>query len=152
MAFVVKAEPLQVRVLGTAFNVVNHQDRMSVTLVEGKVEVQAAGNSINELKPNEHYSWQAASQQGAIETLSETQYYTSWREEVWTFDETSLREIAQQLEYDYGKTVNIANNQLAEMKLSGSAPAKNLESLVKGISMSLGITVQIKPNQITFTP
>lgn len=152
MAFVVKADPLQVRVLGTGFNVVNRSERTSVTLIEGKVEVQATGTAVSELKPNEHYSWQTSSQQQEIRTISEPKIYTSWREQVWHFEQTSLREIAQQLEHDYGKTVRIEDAQLADKKLSGSAPAKNLESLVKGISTSLGMKAEIRSNQIIFTP
>ncbi len=152
MAFVVKAEPLQVRVLGTSFNVVNRDERTAVTLIEGKVEVQASGGTANELKPNEHYSWQANSQQDDITTITDAKLYTSWREQIWYFEQTSLREIVQQLEHDYGKTVIVKNTQLAEKKLSGSAPAKNLESLVKGISTSLGVQVEIRSNQIIFTP
>ncbi|MEL6968737.1 MAG: FecR domain-containing protein [Bacteroidota bacterium] len=152
MAFVVRADPLQVQVLGTGFNVVNRPERTTVTLIEGKVEVQASDAEKNELRPNDHYIWQAASKQDEIQTITEPKLYTSWREQVWHFEQTPLREIAQQLEHDYGKTVVIEDAQLVEKELSGSAPAKNLESLIKGITTSLGIQAQIKSNQIIFTP
>ncbi len=152
MAFVVKADPLHVQVLGTGFNVVNRPERAAVTLIEGKVEVLASGTEKSELRPNDHYIWQAASQKDKIQTIANPKLYTSWREQIWNFEQTPLREIAQQLEHDYGKAVVIADAQLAEKKLSGSAPAKNLESLVKGIGTSLGVKAQIKSNQIIFTP
>ena len=152
MAFVVKAEPLQVKVLGTSFNMVNRDKRTAVTLIEGKVQVQAPSGATSELKPNEHYSWQTSSQQDEIQMISDARLYTSWREQVWYFEQTSLREIAQQLEHDYGKVVIVKNAQLAEKKLSGSAPAKNLESLIKGISTSLGIQVEIRSDRIIFAP
>lgn len=152
MPFIVEAEPLSVRVLGTSFNVVNHDERTAVTLIEGRVEVQAADDSVDELKPNEHYTWQAVSQQSEIKTIAVAKLHTSWRQQVWHFEQTPLHEIAQQLEHDYGKTVIIDDAQLAGKKLSGSAPAKDLESLVKGISTSLGMQVEIRTNQIIFTP
>lgn len=150
MAFVVQASPLNVRVLGTSFNLTNRPQRTAVTLVEGKVEVQGATDEVAILDPNQQYTWQAATKAGTTQDIN-PQSYTSWRSQVWQFEQTPLREVAQQLQDDYGKTVVMTNAQLADKKLSGTAPAKSLTNLVNGIATSLGLQVKVTADQIIFS-
>lgn len=150
MAFVVQAAPLNVRVLGTSFNVVNRTQRAAVTLIEGKVEVKTTAAETAVLNPNQQYTWQPAAESGSVRTIADPKSYTSWRQQIWHFEQTPLREIAQHLQEDYGKTVVMKNAQLADKKLSGTAPAKSLTGLVNSIAASLGLQVEITTDQIVF--
>lgn len=151
MAFVVHAKPLDVRVLGTSFNLVNRTDNAALTLVEGKVAIEAGQQQKTIVQPHQQYTWHENAQNGQLQDVVSPERYASWRQSVWHFEQTPLRDIAQQLQDNYGKTVIFQDTQLAEKTLSGSAPAKTLPGLVKGIAASLSLRVEVMADQIVFS-
>ncbi|WP_367392514.1 FecR family protein [Lewinella sp. LCG006] len=149
MPFVVKANTLDIKVLGTEFNVVNRSNRRQVTLVEGSVSIEDQGQSPELLRPAQQYRWQTDQAPQIIEVATET--FTDWRNNRWHFDQMPLSEIAIRIEEHYGKNVIIANDELQQHSLSGTAPAKNLDMLISAISVSLGINAQVDGERVIFS-
>ena len=149
MPFVVKANTLGIKVMGTEFNVVNRSNRRQVTLVEGSVSIVDQGQSSQVLRPAQQYYWQA-NEPSQIREVT-TAIFTDWRNDRWHFDQMLLSEIALRIEEHYGKDVIIANGELQQHSLSGTAPAKNLKMLINAISVSLGINAQIDGERIIFS-
>ena len=77
--FVVTTEKLQVRVLGTQFNLSSGygSDRAEVVLVEGRVRVHSASGRTEELLPDQRYLESAA---GAVVDTVDTESFTAWKE------------------------------------------------------------------------
>ncbi len=149
MPFVVKANTLGIKVLGTEFNVVNRSNRRQVTLVEGSISIVDQGQTPQVLRPAQQYYWQV-DQAPQIHEVT-TKAFTDWRNDRWHFDQMPLSEIALRIKEHYGKDVIIANDGLQQHSLSGTAPAKNLDMLINAISVSLGINAQIDGEQIIFS-
>ncbi|WP_020538358.1 FecR family protein [Lewinella cohaerens] len=149
MPFVVKANTLGIKVMGTEFNVVNRSNRRQVTLVEGSVSIVDQGQPFQVLRPAQQYYWQA-NEPSQIREVT-TAIFTDWRNDRWHFDQMPLSEIALRIEEHYGKDVIIANGELQQHSLSGTAPAKNLKMLINAISVSLGINAQIDGERIMFS-
>lgn len=149
MPFIVKANSLDIKVLGTEFNVVNRSNRKQVTLVEGSVSILDQPQPLKVLEPQQQYNWQKH-QLPLIKTVK-TKTFTDWRNQRWHFDEMPLEDIALRIEEHYGKEVIISNKDLNKQSLSGTAPAENLEMLIKAISLSLDLDAQLKGERIIFS-
>ena len=98
--FYVKTKSLDVKVLGTSFNVNARENSCVTTLVEGLVRMKHGLQDSVEL----HAGQQACvSGIGKIHVQEvDTRYYTSWMNNMFAFRETPLREIANVLEEWYG--------------------------------------------------
>ncbi|MEM1217015.1 MAG: FecR domain-containing protein [Bacteroidota bacterium] len=150
MAFHIHASPLEVRVLGTEFSLSNRKDATALALVEGKVAVQTENSPEQQLVPNQRYQWSAVEGRAQVDTFTNAQTYTAWRAGVWHFEQTPFRDIVQQLEDNYGKTVIVRDQDLLDKKLTGAAPATRLEGLVNSIAASLGVQVSLEVERIEF--
>lgn len=149
MPFVVKANTLGIKVMGTEFNVVNRSNRRLVTLVEGSISIEDQGQSSQILRPTQQYYWRKNEAPQVREVT--TEIFTDWRNNRWHFDQMLLPEIALRIEEHYGKDVIIANGELQQHSLSGTAPAKNLKMLINAISVSLDINAQVDGERIIFS-
>src|SRR5690625_7177163 len=66
-----------------------------------------------------------------------TKIYTSWITNVWTFDQTSVEEIALRIDKVFGKEVVILSDGLKDKTLSGTISSDNLGLIMEGLSMVL---------------
>ena len=98
--FHVLANGVDIKVLGTSFNVNARENSCVTTLVEGLVRMKHGLQDSVEL----HAGQQACvSGIGKIHVQEvDTRYYTSWMNNMFAFRETPLREIANVLEEWYG--------------------------------------------------
>lgn len=108
--FIVKTSSMQVRVLGTSFNLKtdNKDNTIKTTLETGKVTINdLKGKSLISMLPGQMASYNIHN--GAIEILNvNTDIYTLWRKGLIILDKASLNEIAEKIESIYN--VNIAIN------------------------------------------
>jgi ferric-dicitrate binding protein FerR (iron transport regulator) len=147
MAFNVTAEPLQVQVLGTIFNLVNRKNRQQLTLVEGSVVVNAIDQPTVTLKPGEQYNWVSSQQKGQKKSV-ETQLFTDWRNHIWHFQSTSLREVAQRIEDHFGVHVKFTEDHLKERTISGALPATQLSQIIEILQTTLNISISKDQTQL----
>ena len=113
--FVVKGGLLDIKVLGTKFNMRNYEDEASsVTLVEGKVEVATAdeGERLT-LRPREQVVY---SPETGI-TLNrdvDTDVWRAWTKGELIFRDQPLRAICRELERKFNVRIDIRDPRLAE--------------------------------------
>lgn len=105
--FVVEADGREVRVLGTAFNVVNHDDAFSVAVERGVVSVRTRSTA----KPTRLTAGGRIRQAGEaaprIDVLNPSAVAT-WRSGVLVYREAALDEVAQDLSRYFGKPVTVS--------------------------------------------
>ena len=108
--FIVEAKEVDVRVLGTSFNVNARENSCVTTLVEGCVRMRHGMLDSVEL----HAGQQALlTGVGKIRVQEvDTRYYTSWMDNMFAFREAPLREIAEVLENWYGCECRFENPAL----------------------------------------
>lgn len=105
--FVVAADDHEIRVLGTAFNVVNHDGRFSVGVVRGLVSVSGDGFA----EPVRLAVGDRAEQAGsatAVVSAGDPDEASAWRQGVLIYRETDLGKVADDLSRYLNKPVSIS--------------------------------------------
>ena len=150
-SFIVQANKLNIRVLGTKFNIDAYTDNasISVALVEGSVMLQGNAGSLNkdlmELKPN-----QVATLNPTDQTLSKTDVpdlykYTAWINGRIVFYGDPIQTVVKKLEKWYNVEIVISDSKLEDYKFTGTFINEPLEQILNVLSMSSQMTYVVKP-------
>ncbi len=152
--FVVHTGKLNVRVLGTEFNVRNRHAQTTVVLNSGRVKLEtdaAAKQPDMLMQPGDLVQFSENDQSFVKKTVN-PEKFSSWTHNLLNFDNASLREVAQVLEDTYGLKVIFANEQLASRKFTATLPVNKPEILLTAIAESLNVRVTRKDNEVTLQP
>ena len=117
--FIVETSRMDVKVLGTRFNVNAYTDNevVSTTLVDGSVEVASGTQKPITLVPGE----QAYGEAGELEKREvNIRLYTSWIDGRFMFNNVELEEIAKQISRWYDVEVVFENEDLRQLEFSGN--------------------------------
>jgi len=132
LKFLVHAGEVNVSVLGTQFNVRSRGEDAKVMLVEGKVELAVAEQTIT-MKPGELASYSKTQKAVELETV-ESEGVTAWKDGISVFNNT-LSEVVKELEILYGVQFIIKNEQLKDRKIQLSAPNDSLEQVLETLEL-----------------
>lgn len=119
--FVVKAGILNIRVLGTKFNVkaYSEDDRILTTLLEGSVQIETGSeNNAIVLKPNEQAVLEKSTNKLKIQTVN-AELHSGWKQGSFYFDSETLADIAKKLEREFNVTIHITTPELNNVLFSG---------------------------------
>ncbi|WP_075555864.1 FecR family protein [Parabacteroides timonensis] len=115
--FIVKANEMEINVLGTTFNVCSYaKDKtISTTLIEGSVSVRANQGDTQIITPSEQFTYNKENDRTNIRIV-DTELYTSWIDGKYIFKHATLDEIINKLQLWYDFTVvyqdeNLKNNR-----------------------------------------
>lgn len=112
--FIIKTHDHTIYVLGTTFNISAYPDEeLSVTLIEGKLKVNAPSGEYY-LLPGEHYS----SAQSKVYKV-DPEFYISWTEGAMEFDAMPFPLLIARLSRCYNVDIQIASKELETMKFTG---------------------------------
>ncbi|KOH45294.1 FecR family protein [Sunxiuqinia dokdonensis] len=175
--FLVKADGVVVKAIGTAFNVKAYPDEALVeaTLVEGIIDVSEGRQTIR-LEPNQKVSFirnsahlvdqtnaqgeneQLAADSQSIRTVNiihtrniNPNLYTSWRSQRWIFERAKLAEFTKILERRYDVKVYVMDNELNDYKISGSIHQQTLDQLLNAVRLTVPINYKIINNEVLLT-
>ena len=140
--FIVKTNKIDIRVLGTTFNVCAYENEntQTVVLVTGKVEVKTTTNEIKTLSPNNLLAYN--DQKGILVHPVDVQEYIAWKDGFYQFKQENLEVIAKKLNKYYGKTI-IVDKRLTQITCSGKLDLKEeLDDVLRTL-------IQTVPAQIT---
>lgn len=143
MPFVVKTNGMDIRVLGTSFNVQAYRDAedASVVLAWGSVEVNMGGDTGNRvlLKPSERF---VKDGQGFRVDEVDVAEYISWKDNFLLVRGKPVGTIFRQLERFYGCRIHV-DSETAERLLSGKLNlAADVREVVESICLSLSLSYQ----------
>lgn len=131
--FVVATEKLDIKVLGTKFNVFAYKGKneFSTALIEGSVKIYKPDNEsvAMYMNPNDF----AELKEGRLEKrrIGNTDFLL-WKEGIYAFDDVSFSEIISKLELYYDITIDVKNRKLGEYKFSGKFRQRDgVESVLK---------------------
>jgi transmembrane sensor len=142
--FVVRTpEKLEVEVLGTEFMVYSRTRGSKVVLKKGKVQLRSLiGASTKPLIINPG-DVATVSVQGTV-SLSHNQpvaTHTNWKDRRFTFDNTTISEIAYQLNETFGVQIIIADSTLAKRTLGGTFKAETAEKFLQVMADMLEVRI-----------
>lgn len=129
--FIVKTRGVNVKVLGTKFNVSSYKEDtdVSTVLVEGSVSLSSKTmpNENAMLVPGEKGTWNTNNKAIAVEKV-DTRIYTEWMTGELVFRKAAFRDIIIKLERSYNVTIENNKKDLLGKKFNASFN-KNIESI-----------------------
>ncbi len=133
--FIVKTSDIQIRVLGTQFNVSAYaEDKLIQTVLkEGSVEIlDNAANIFSRkvvLKPNQMASFSKTTNETALDEV-DANYYTLWTKGLLSFDDIDFDKILKKVERFYNISVDFSEPGLRAIRISGKLDLKGARSEV----------------------
>lgn len=149
--FIIHTNLMVVEVLGTVFNVKERRGRVEVSLESGSVKVMIK-NGKNKgwiLKPGEL----AVFNDGANELEMQVQnpeIHKAWTDRKMLADNTTLQEIIQTIEDQYGYKVILEDSELANRRIDGTIPFKSESNILFVLSNILQIDIVKNDNVLIF--
>lgn len=173
--FIIHTNTIDVKVLGTAFNVRSYEDEKNTetSLIRGSVEITLVKSPDKKkiiLKPNDKLivNNSEATVVGAdnykknttpLLTLSKIKYQeedssaveTLWVKNKLVFDGETMEEVAMKIERWYDVKVMIADNDLKRTKFSATFEDEDLQTVLEALRLA-GIRSTVNKKEVTFRP
>lgn len=123
--FIVKTNKMEIRDLGTQFNVSAYENEANsnVVLVEGKVEVQIKGRKKNTLNPNQLLTYDNSNDKIYTSTVN-TQDYVAWKDGYYQFKHQKMDIVLEKLRKYYGVKMQW-DKKVSELTCSGKLDLKD---------------------------
>lgn len=119
--FIVETKGIQVKVLGTQFNVSAYPEEkyIETTLISGAVELlNSKGKYISALVPGQMACFDSTNRHVSIKEV-DTTYFSSWKEGRITFYNERLEDIARKLARWYNVEIVFSNEDIKDFRFSG---------------------------------
>jgi transmembrane sensor len=151
--FTVHTGNLDVQVWGTTFNVNTRRGTTKVSLNTGKVSIGFPDKkkAAVMMKPGDMIAYTAA-QDRITASRVDPAAYSSWQHRELVFNNTSLREMGNELEDIYGFKVQIADSATARRTISGRLLAKSDTMLLNTIAAVFNLNISIKDSVVMVDP
>jgi transmembrane sensor len=149
--FIVHTQNLDVVVWGTQFNVNNHDDMTQVVLNTGAVTLQLKNPKKKQeikMKPGEMVEFSSKSQLLTQKTIQKD-IYSTWIKKRFVFENVPLCEVALRLEDFFGLQVQFEDEDLKQLRFTGTPPMNDIDLLISILNQSLEIKIE-KKNQTIY--
>ncbi|MDD7885391.1 FecR family protein [Flavivirga sp. 57AJ16] len=153
--FLVNANEINVRVLGTEFNISSyHEDnQINTVLVEGSVNIYPKDDTYNtetatKLKPGFMAVLQKANNQITIDK-ADIEMHIAWIDGRIVFRHMPFKNVIKKLERHYNVVINNSNKELGEKFLTASFDIETIQEVLETLNTSYNIKYSINNNQIT---
>ena len=150
MPFIVKTEKIDVKVMGTSFNIKAYPNtgEISTTLVHGKVilgsEMPGEFRQVAELKPSERASFDKKSEQVEITKVEDLDKYIAWKDGKLVFSNDPIEELAEKLGIWYNVNVKIDSESLKNLRFTATFTEEPIEQVLELLSKSAPIRYKIQ--------
>ena len=148
--FMVKTEIMNIRVVGTVFNVKSYSDDLSssVSVASGKVEVGLADSKVL-LEPNQQIKMEKST--GYFEkTTFDSGKYLSWTDGQLYFDRTPIREVINILNRHYPQVeIVLSEGEYADLITGQHKSVYPVEDILRTIIYSTGLKCKKAGNRYT---
>ena len=146
--FIVKSKKMDVRVLGTKFNVSTYESNegASVVLVSGKVNVRTDNRVESLLTPSDRLSYEKGTTD--IKKVN-VENYISWKEGFYTFDNECFSVVLDKLSDYYGKKIRY-NDKVGALRCSVSLNLdEDMVKVLTGLESTMPVTFTIEREYIS---
>jgi hypothetical protein len=152
--FVVNSNAINVRVLGTEFNLSSYpeDEAINTVLIEGTVCIYGKKEKYNkaaslELKPGYKASWDKDKKDIIVEEV-DTKIYTAWKDGELIFKNTQFKNIIKKLERHFNVSIINNNTKLNEQYFDAKFDIETIEQVLKAFNKSIKMQYTIENNQI----
>ncbi|GAA3553401.1 FecR family protein [Snuella lapsa] len=147
-------DKINVRALGTTFNISSYEEDRAINtvLLEGSVGIYKKEEPFNLkeaaiLSPNDKASWDKKQREIDVEEV-ETDIYTAWMDRKLIFKHTPFKIIRKKLERYYNVTIQNKNAVLEESTFNASFTNETIEQVLQTLSSGSNIIYKIKNKKI----
>jgi len=149
--FCVNTDNLNVKVLGTEFNLKAYPDEadVAVTLVSGSLQVKN-GELAEMITPGQKLLYKKDDQTLTVENLSDLAPETEWTHGRLVFRNTSLEELERKLERWFDVEIEFADETVKNRRFSGTLERESILEVITYFGISQYVNYNIKGNVITF--
>jgi len=161
--FIIHTNKIQVKVLGTAFDVKAYQNDAftETTLIRGRVEVQLNNNTGQKyvLQPKDKFVLNNQKNEASMKRLT---YYagedpntiieTSWTSNKLAFKNSDFSTISNQFERRYGIKIVLESEKLKDLKFTGQFIHENITEVLDALKMIEHFNYKIKGQTIYIYP
>lgn len=141
--FIVKTNQINIKVLGTKFNVSAYEDEnvTSTILVEGKVNVSQKNkffaNKQFTLAPGQGYFYSKGEQKSEVNEVDVNDYIL-WKDGLYNFKNLPLSEVLNRVEKYYKLTIKVEDEYLGKTLVSGKLVlSDNITEVMKYLSKTM---------------
>ena len=150
--FVVHAGDRTVTVLGTKFSVRRDGEKVTVSVIEGRVKIDDARQP-DQVPTAIITAGDVAIAQGSSTLLAARSEDgvaadLAWRDGILNFDHTSLADAAAQFNRYNSKQIVIADADTGEIRIGGTFQAANVDAFVRLLHEAYGLRVTASSNQV----
>ncbi len=148
--FIVEAKNLNVKVLGTTFNMEAYDDNSSVTiaLVEGNVSLQSQSENekteLMQLSPNQVATFNKSENLLSKTVVSDLYKYTAWINGRIVFDNDPIETVVNKLGKWYNVDITIADKKLSNYSFTATFMDESLEQILDVLSLTSSMTYKIE--------
>lgn len=151
--FIVHADDIDIRVLGTAFNIKSYPGDPSIatTLVRGKVRIQKDEDETQtfvELKPNQQALFSHDSKAISLHQVN-AERYTSWTNGTLVFEDDKVYDVFKTLERWYGVEINVQDTSNLSCRLTARIDKETISETLELLQSITGIQYTISDNVVT---
>ena len=143
--FIVTVNGVDIRVLGTSFNVSAYQEEVVTTLVEGKVQLKRGDEQVV-LSPNQQAIW--SDDKFKVKQV-DARNYVLWKEGIFYFEDVDLERILDDMARWYNVNIFYMNSTLKKMKFSVEIKRyENINEILRRIEQTKRVKFEIKDRTI----
>lgn len=143
LAFVVHAGDLDIKAVGTAFNVKAYpnEELISTTLTEGKLLLTSGKEEIS-LLPNERVEFRKDEMTMNKINLQSAENSIGWMNDKLSYENASLEDVVADFIRIYNIDIQFASESIKQQRFTGQIENNGLEAVLKVISLSSPIRVE----------
>ncbi len=148
--FIIEANDLNIKVLGTSFNVKTDSVTVIVSVRTGKVRVAKSDSEYVILHAGQEVAYDKNAftfNRNIKADANEFAYFSK----VYSFKNTPLSEIAKTLSKGYHKNIKISSTDLQDLSLTTKFENESLENALQIIAETLQLEVKIENNAYVFS-
>ncbi|WP_332444941.1 FecR family protein [Wolinella succinogenes] len=151
--FIIETERGEIWVVGTKFEVINHDSFLRVSVSEGIVEVRSPKDRATVLRVGrgESLSLDAKHQTSEIQKIDPDKV-ASWQYGRYLFHQASLQEVLEEFGKHIDLRVNIEGSKIASLPISGSFDVNRLDDFLKVLPLVHPVRIIQSAGIITIKP
>ncbi|GGF46266.1 FecR domain-containing protein [Echinicola rosea] len=149
--FIIHSGEMDIRVLGTAFNVEAYpeEDVIKVTVTEGIVAINNSNPDIEQkLTAGQSIVFNRANGNYEMESAQEI----LWKERILAFDKTPFDQVIRKMERWYGVDLEVMDSSLHQLTLNGRFANKDVHEMIRAIAFLANKEHTSNPQLIQVNP
>ncbi len=156
LPFIVNTSGIDVKVVGTTFNVKAYwqENTITTTLVKGKVLLQSKKYHLEkdaELFPSQKAIFSKSDKQLVIANIDDVYSEISWKDNLLIIKGEMLSELAVKLERKYNMRIIFGSDDIKTYKFSGKLKDETIQQVLDVIKLSAPIDYRINGKNIVLT-